>query len=97
MADSNTSITIARLVPVTFCQESIQMEFDFVEPNQIKPNGETSYLGMDETRELLMKNGSEYSVFCYDVETDEIILVKTSKETDLYECAFIYVVSWLQR
>ncbi len=95
MADSNTSITIARLVPVTFCEESIKTEFALAQPNQIKPNGETSYLGTDETRELLMKNGSEYSVFCYDVEKDEIILVKTSKETDIYKCAFIYVVSWL--
>ncbi|CAF0907927.1 unnamed protein product [Rotaria sordida] len=46
---------------------------------------------MDNTRELLMKKGSEYSVFCYDIERDEIILVKTSNETDLYECACMYV------
>ena len=48
---------------------------------------------MDETRELFIRQGSQYSVFCYDVETDEIILLKTLKETDLNECVFVYIVS----
>jgi hypothetical protein len=70
-------------------------EFANAEPNQIKPIGKINHLDMDETHALLIRKGSEYSVFCYDVETDEIILVKTSKETDLYESVFLYIVSWL--
>lgn len=95
MTDSNTTIT-ARLVPVTVCRENIASDFELAHPNQIKSNGDTNHLDVNETRALLVRNGSEYSVFCYDVETDEIILVKTSKEIDLYKCAFLYTVNELQ-
>lgn len=83
----------SKLVPVCVNSENISSEFVYAESNHIKIIGDAKNLDLDQTKNLLMEKGLDYSVFCFDYKTDEIILIKTNKETDLYQSPFIYVVS----